>query len=86
MRSPVNTSRTEFTLVNNAQQSNVTFVLNDASKTIGPSNSISGFTTWWSTSSTVKIKVGATTYTIGKRKGYEFYKSGSTIKLRVLSM
>ncbi len=84
-RPPVNTGRTEFTLVNNAQAGPVSYKIFGSTQTLGGKNTASGYTNRWGTGN-VSIVVGNQTYPISPRKGYEFYKSGNEIRLRALAM
>jgi hypothetical protein len=83
-KAPVSTTRTEFTLVNNAQSTPVSFKIFGNNQSIGGKNTASGYAQWWGTG-TITIVVGNQTYTVAKRKGYEFYLSGGVIKLRALA-
>ena len=82
---PVNSNRTEFSIVNNAKTSSLSFTLNGSNSSIGAKNASDGYYTMWSTYKPPKITVGGTTYSIAHRSGYEFYLSGSTVKLRAIS-
>ena len=85
-KTAVATSRTQFTVVNNAKTTSLTYKLNGQSQTIGAKNVWNGFNTWSSSGTTVKISVGGRDYTISHRRGYEFYTSGGVTKLRVLAL
>lgn len=85
-KAPVDTTRTEFTLVNNAHAGNVTYRLNGSTQSIGAKNTAGGYSMWWTTAPTVTITISNQNYTISKRKAYEFYKSGTVIRLRALPL
>lgn len=76
----------QFTLVNNAKTSSLTFKVNGTTRTIGAKNASNGFSTWSTTATSPKIIVGGREYTIQARKGYEFYQSNGVTKLRMLAM
>lgn len=82
-KAPVSSGRTEFTIVNNSSRAKVSFKLGTSSYQIGQKNTADGFRSYYSTSPTITVDGVKTT--VSHRRGYEFYTSGSAVKLRAIS-
>lgn len=83
-KSPPKHNRIEFCLVNRAHDAEIEFQLGPQTSSIGPKDSAGGFLSAWMSGKSTLTLNGAT-YTVRRRKTYEFYSANDTVKLRMLN-